>query len=695
MARRILGGRYTVQDKIGTGGMAIVYRGLDEVLGRTVAIKIMLPQYANDQSFAARFKQEAQAAAALQSPYIVSVYDWGKDGNTYYIVMEYLRGTDLKSGIRKHGALDCRKVAQIGSQISQALTVAHRHDIIHRDIKPQNIMVQPDGNIKVMDFGIARAKNSHLTADNAVLGTAHYVSPEQTQGKALGPTTDIYSLGIVMYEAATGRVPFDGDDAISVALKQVNEPPLPPSQMNPRVDAALESIILKCMQKRPEDRFQTADELYHVLRDYLSGRMQAVNDASSAMAGAQTNRLYRQANDVPPMRDNRGRQPSGPQQRANETTGHYHTKTATEESMERRHRRNVVIGVVVTLLIIAAIAVAAILFMNQPKTRSVPNLIGLTQDDAIAQIQQSEYFTMGTVKEEYNNNVEQGKVIDQDPDAGNAASEGTEIVLVISKGAEPAAAVTVPDLTSMTPPEAEAELSRVGLIGQAGDGEYSSVEVGRVSSQTPASGSMAKAGDTVMYQISKGSEFVDVPNVIGWTQSEGTTVLQEAGFSVIVDTAESELYGAGLICNQSAMGQASKGSEVLITVSTGTTKVAVPDVVGKTEATASSLLEGSGFYVQVTKVPSEDYTEGYVLWQSTSGTAESGSVVQIGVSSKPTTPADDSSTDNNSDTTSSTDSSTEGEHTDQGTSNSGTGSTNDGTSTSGTDETGSTDNEWW
>ena len=233
------------------------------------------------ESFAARFKQEAQAAAALQSPYIVSVYDWGQDNKTYYIVMEFLRGTDLKSGIRKHGALDCKKVAQIGSQIAQALSVAHRHDIIHRDIKPQNIMVQPDGNIKVMDFGIARAKNSHLTTDNSVLGTAHYVSPEQTQGKDLGPTTDIYSLGIVMYEAATGSVPFDGDDAISVALKQVNEQPMPPSQRNPQVDASLESIILKCMQKDPSDRFQTADELAHVLRDYLAGRLRAVNSATA------------------------------------------------------------------------------------------------------------------------------------------------------------------------------------------------------------------------------------------------------------------------------------------------------------------------------------------------------------------------------------------------------------------------------
>ncbi|MFR8956794.1 MAG: protein kinase domain-containing protein, partial [Collinsella intestinalis] len=174
--QRVLGGRYLLKDKVGNGGMASVYRAQDQVLDRTVAVKIMLPQYAGDATFAARFKQEAQAAAGLQSPYIVGVYDWGKDDDTYYIVMEYLRGTDLKSGVRSHGALDPKKVAQIGSQICGALSVAHKHEIIHRDIKPQNIMVLPDGNIKVMDFGIARAKNSHLTQDNNVLGTAHYVS---------------------------------------------------------------------------------------------------------------------------------------------------------------------------------------------------------------------------------------------------------------------------------------------------------------------------------------------------------------------------------------------------------------------------------------------------------------------------------------------------------------------------------------
>ena len=408
MAGKVLGGRYTVQDRIGTGGMAIVYRGLDEVLGRTVAIKTMLPQYATDPSFAARFKQEAQAAAALNSSYIVQVYDWGKDGDTYYIVMEYLRGTDLKSGIRKHGALDCKKVAQIGSQIAQALSVAHRHEIIHRDIKPQNIMVLRDGNVKVMDFGIARAKNSHLTTDNSVLGTAHYVSPEQTQGKELGPTTDIYSLGIVMYEAATGKVPFEGDDAISVALKQVNEQPMPPSQINPNVDPSLESIILKCMQKDPAARFQTADELYHVLRDYMAGRLQAVNNATGMVTPAVTTTINSAKTErIIPVTDptstarvartsRQARQartkPTSAQERARQ-------QAELRERKARKRRTLTIIGFIALLAVVGA--AVAMFLSNAETTRQVPNLLNYTQQQALQAIADSDgFFERGEVTSE-------------------------------------------------------------------------------------------------------------------------------------------------------------------------------------------------------------------------------------------------------------------------------------------------------
>ena len=568
MAGNVLGGRYTVQDRIGTGGMAIVYRGLDNVLGRTVAIKTMLPQYANDPSFAARFKQEAQAAAALQSPYIVSVYDWGKDGDTYFIVMEYLRGTDLKSGIKKHGALDGRKVAQIGSQISQALSVAHKHDIIHRDIKPQNIMVQPDGNIKVMDFGIARAKNSHLTQDNNVLGTAHYVSPEQTQGKELGPTSDIYSLGIVMYEAATGEVPFKGDDAISVALKQVSEQPVPPSQINPNVDPQLEGIILKCMQKDPAARFQTADELARVLRDYLAGRMAAVTNATAVLgAASDSTQAMNIATPLIPA-DARERIANNQSRRGNGESA-----LAEAEQRARSRKRKIIVGVLALLAVVAAIVGGVIASNATGKTQAVPNLRSLTEDQALQQIEDSDFFEKGTVKEQYSSSVEKGHVIDQDPEAGKQVTKGTRINLVVSKGAEPAATVTVPNLKNMTPSQAEKALSEKGLKAQAGDSVYSDeVENGKVCGQSVAAGSSAKAGDTIIYQISLGSEQLNVPEGYeGATLADLEAAINDAKLNVgKVSYQYSDTVAEGSVISYSpSSGKVNKDTTISIVVSQG------------------------------------------------------------------------------------------------------------------------------
>ncbi len=636
MAGRVLGGRYTVQDKIGTGGMATVYRGVDEVLGRTVAIKTMLPQYAADESFAARFKQEAQAAAALQSPYIVSVYDWGKDGDTYYIVMEYLRGIDLKSGIRRHGALDPQKVAQIGSQIAQALSIAHKHDIIHRDIKPQNIMVQQDGNIKVMDFGIARAKNSHITTDNSVLGTAHYVSPEQTQGKDLGPTTDIYSLGIVMYEASTGRVPFDGDDAISVALKQVNEQPLPPSQINPAVDPSLEGIILKCMQKNPADRFQTADELGRVLRDYLAGRIREVNAATAG--------LNLTATQVAPVVDTRTATGTLPAvSRVDTTNGGSRPLTATEHAQmearrkERSRRRKTIFGVLVALIALGAVAYAAMqMYAAGNATRAVPNLLNYTQEEALLAIDETDFFERGNVREEYSTTVERGKVMDQDPDPQRQMARGTQINIWVSKGPEPAKSTTVPDLRGMTPDEAEAKLEEYNLVGKAGESVYDSeVEVNHVVKQSPAANSTAKEGDVVTYQLSKGIESVQVPTVVGLDYYTAESTLTEAGFSVDVEYDSSDEYEEGYVSRQSTTGMADKGSSVTITVSTGPKTAEIPWVEGYTEDAARSLLEDYGFAVSVTHVESTDYESGIVISQAESGEARLGSTVSITVSNGP------------------------------------------------------------
>ena len=629
MPGKVLGGRYQVQDRIGTGGMATVFRGRDDVLGRTVAIKTMLPQYATDPSFAARFKQEAQAAAALQSPYIVSVYDWGKDGDTYFIVMEYLRGTDLKSGIRKHGALDCKKVAQIGSQIAQALSVAHKHDIIHRDIKPQNIMVQPDGNIKVMDFGIARAKNSHLTQDNSVLGTAHYVSPEQTQGKELGPTTDIYSLGIVMYESATGQVPFKGDDAISVALKQVNEQPMPPSQLNPNVDPSLEAIILKCMQKDPAARFQTADELNRALRDYLAGRLAAVAGATAAMtspiAAGVTNKLEpgEGATAVSPriQRDNRYRPQTATEQAAEQ-----------EAERERKHSRNKKLGIFAAVALLAVIGAVVMALLNSgTKNYPVPNLSGLTKDQAIEAIEKDGHFQY-KFSEQYDSNVEAGYVVDQNPNQGREFPEGTVINFTVSKGPAPAAEVTVPDLSNMTPEEAEAELAKYKLTGKSGNSEPSDdVEVGHVCRQSPGAGTSAKAGDTITYYLSSGPNEVEVPNVSGYSENNAKSTLKAAGFtdiSVVYDNSDTVTSGLVVRTDPSAGTKTAANQTITVTVSTGPSdkRVDVPYVVGESYSDARYELASAGFNVTLADGCSAN---GTVTYQSVTSKAEKGTTIVL------------------------------------------------------------------
>ena len=629
MPGKVLGGRYQVQDRIGTGGMATVFRGRDDVLGRTVAIKTMLPQYATDPSFAARFKQEAQAAAALQSPYIVSVYDWGKDGDTYFIVMEYLRGTDLKSGIRKHGALDCKKVAQIGSQIAQALSVAHKHDIIHRDIKPQNIMVQPDGNIKVMDFGIARAKNSHLTQDNSVLGTAHYVSPEQTQGKELGPTTDIYSLGIVMYESATGQVPFKGDDAISVALKQVNEQPMPPSQLNPNVDPSLEAIILKCMQKDPAARFQTADELNRALRDYLAGRLSAVAGATAAMtspiAAGVTNKLEpgEGATAVSPhiQRDNRYRPQTATEQAAEQ-----------EAERERKHSRNKKLGIFAAIALLAVIGAVVMALLNSgTKNYPVPNLSGLTKDQAIEAIEKDGHFQY-KFSEQYDSNVEKGYVVDQNPNQGREFPEGTVINFTVSKGPEPAAQVTAPDLSNMTPEEAEAELAKYKLTGKSGNSEPSDdVEVGHVCRQSPNAGTSAKAGDTITYYLSSGPNEVEVPNVSGYSENNAKSALKSAGFtnvSVVYENSDTVTSGLVVRTDPSAGTKTAANQTITVTVSSGPSdkRVDVPYVVGESYSDARYELASAGFNVTLADGCS---ASGTVTYQSVTSKAEKGSTIVL------------------------------------------------------------------
>ena len=602
MTGQLLNNRYLIGERIGIGGMAEVYQGQDNVLGRTVAVKVMLPQYAEDPTFTARFRQEAAAAANLQSPYIVNVYDWGQNADTSFIVMEFVRGSDLKTAIKQRGAINQRKVAEIGSQVCQALSVAHNLDIVHRDIKPQNIMIQPDGNVKVMDFGIARAKNSVMAKTSAVLGTAHYISPEQAQGKDLSPASDIYSLGIVMYEAATGELPFDGPDAVSVAMKQVNDAPKPPSELNPDIDPALESIIMKAMAKNPRERFATSRDMRQALNDYLAGRPVNLGGFNSARTTAIPAA-------VPPVvgaavaagADHTSVMHPGAG--ANGQNGQRAYVEPVRTAPEKPKGKRVALIVIGAILAIAAIAALSYVLLGNGLSNggtAVPDVVGKTSTDAIAALEDAGFKVETSYV--YDDTVKADMVIKQSPRAGSLQEKGTKIELTISQGAEQ---VEVPDLSDMNANEAKAALQRAGLNYEAGAAEHSdTVKENRVVRQSPAAGTKVDKGTKVTYYLSAGAEQVEVPDVTGLPEGEATATLENAGFKVTVDHKTDATVPEGAVISQApgGGGKAKKGSTVNIVVSEGATYYYVSassNGGGSVYANATSVPEGGSVGISV------------------------------------------------------------------------------------------------
>ena len=513
-------------------------------------------------------------------------------------------------------------------------------------------MVQPDGNIKVMDFGIARAKNSHLTQDNSVLGTAHYVSPEQTQGKELGPTTDIYSLGIVMYEAATGQVPFQGDDAITVALKQVNEQPKPPSQLNPAVDPSLESIILKCMQKSPSDRFQTADELYRTLRDYLAGRMQSVNSATAMLPAQPTNKLSRGEGVVPAS----GGTASMPRV---DRTNRYRGQSATEQAAEqeqaraRKHRRNVVLGVLGGLLAVVLVVFGVTSVLGSRATMAtVPSLAGMTQDQAEDALE-DRGLSLGNVSTGPSDDYEEGQVFEQDPEALSEVPEGTRVNVRISEGPSAAQETTVPDLKNLTEEAAQAKLQEHNLRWRnGGDVEDENIPAGHVATQDEEPGSNVDVNTTITYHLSSGSGEADVPSVAGETVDSATKTLEDAGFVVsgTQSVNDDNVPEGNVVYTDPQEGTTlDKGSSVTLYVSAGPAgpeERNVESVVGWTYSEAYSYLTNIGFKPVIS---TGNPTDGIVTSQSITGMAPVGAEIVL-TTRTVQTPTTDPSTDDPNDT---------------------------------------------
>lgn len=614
MEDRVFGRRYRVTEKIGSGGMAAVYKAVDETLGRTVAVKVLHPRYAADPNFAARFRQEASAAANLQSPYIVNIYDWGQEADTYYIVMELVRGTDLKTIIEQKGALDSRQVAELGAQVCSALSVAHGYDVIHRDIKPHNIMVTPDGTAKVMDFGIARAGNTTMTQTGSVLGTAHYVSPEQAQGRPLSAASDLYSLGIVLFEASTGRLPFDADTPVAVALKQVNEAAPLPRTINPSIDEGLEAVIHKAMAKDASQRYETADAMRRDLLRVAQGRevaAAAVPVATAAAAGAAV-----PAAQTAVMPSVGGDDP-------------YASTPRTAPRKAARKKSTAWIWIVVAVaLVLAGLGVAWGMGLLGTQGVPVPDVVGKTQAEAEALIVQAG-FTVGPVTPEFSADQEAGVVMDQSPVANASAEKGSAIALTVSKGPEQ---VEVPDLKGLTEEEAVRLITEAGLTPAPQPDKYSSkVDVGDVISQDPEPGSTVDKGSSVQYVVSRGTELVSVPDVEGKKKSSATSTLEDAGFKVTVKTEYSDSVAEGTVISQNPTAglEVAKGSKITIVVSKGPKQVEVPDVIGLSEADATVELQNLGLKVDV-KYDSHT-NSGAVLEQDPSGgkMVDRGSTISI------------------------------------------------------------------
>jgi serine/threonine-protein kinase len=501
---RVLGGRYRVGAVIGHGGMAEVHRGRDVRLGRDVAIKLLRSDLARDPSFQGRFRREAQSAASLNHPSIVAVYDTGEDrgggGVTPFIVMEYVEGRTLRDVLATEGRLPAQRALQITSQICAALEQAHRAGIVHRDVKPGNVMLTPEGEVKVMDFGIARAvtgSSATMTQTAAVIGTAQYLSPEQARGEHVDARSDIYSTGCLLYELVTGAPPFSGDTAVSVAYQHVREDPLPPSTVEPEVPAAVDAIVLKAMAKNPASRYQTAAQMRADIERALAGQ-----PVEAAPVLADTTVL------VPPP-----------------------ATTVLLRQPQRRGGRAiayVALGVAALLVFLLALLLASNLLKNGGGDVNTPSVIGLSLPDAEALLAAKGLHT-GKVASAYDNSGKyaKGEVMAQDPQPDILLSKGQSVDLTVSLGVQ---MIVVPDLVGLTQAEAKKVLAAAHLkVGQVVP-QNSDQPPGQVLAADPPPGQQVPINTAVTLTVSNGR--VQVPKVVGMTVDQATQTLQAAGFQV-------------------------------------------------------------------------------------------------------------------------------------------------------------------
>ena len=556
---KLLTGRYELLEKIGEGGMAVVYKAKDRLLNRYVAVKILRPEYTRDAQFVDSFRRESQAAAGLESPNIISIYDVGKEGNIHFIVMEYIDGMSLSDVIKVEAPMDYKAAISITKQIASALSVAHSHNIIHRDIKPHNIMMKSDGTAKLGDFGIAKAvSDSTLTETSKIIGSVHYFSPEQARGSYVDERSDIYSLGIILYEMLTGKVPFDGDNPVQVALMHINDEIIPPSRIVSGIPPALEKVVMKATDKFQTNRYASADEMLEDLNniEFVSNTV-----GDSMFVGAESTQAVYDAAQHQELYQDRDEDDD-------------YEEEEKPKKKKKKSKRGLIAGIIIALIVISGAAAAAVmLWPEKVVTVEVPDVSELTYSQAKSLLK-SKNLEIERGDDVKSDTVEKGKVVSQDPIKGEEVEEGSTVTVNISAGAETA---EVPNMIGKYYSADTATILKSNNF-EEGDISYEKsddFEEGQIIDQDPSAGTKRTVGTKINLVVCSGkkTEEVAVPSLTGLTLDKAVSKLKKAGLKRgQVDYEKSDVYGEGVVMwQQYQAGTAlKKGTTVDIIVSQGT-----------------------------------------------------------------------------------------------------------------------------
>ena len=633
---KLLAGRYELIEKIGEGGMAVVYKAKDRLLNRYVAIKILRPEFTQDEQFLDSFKRESQAAAGLQHPNIVSIYDVGRTGNINFIVMELVDGRPLSDFIKEKGHLDYKTTIDIAKQMASALSIAHKHQIIHRDVKPHNIMITSDGVAKLTDFGIARAvSNATMVADTSkIIGSVHYFSPEQARGAYVDERSDIYSLGIVMFEMLTGRVPFDGETPVEVALKHINDDVPSPAKLVPGIPPALDKVVLKATDKYQTERYKSADEMLEALKN-VEFVTQMVGDR--VFAGEKDNKLRQDENVVAPVNNKRE---DREQEMVVVPANSKKPKSKTDDSKKKK-KIAIIIGIAAAaILILFGILYVSGIIGGSGKEVVVPDVKGMSYSEAKEVLEEKGLKIEKADEPIASQKIEKGKIVSQTPSKNSKVKKGRTVRVILSAGN---AELKVPDLKGLSYNEAKTLLSEMGLqISKGDEVDSDSISEGLIASQYPAAKTKVDKGDIITVNISRGKKDAVIPKLVGTkftSENDISEILSKYGYKLGKVSYEESYETPGTIIKQSpdAGTTAEKKTTVDIVISKAKSKATVPNLTGMTYDQAESALQSLGFSIgRVTEEENNGFTAGTVFKQYPAANSEyqTGSTVDIWIAKK-------------------------------------------------------------